>query len=133
MPKLLLLLMSFSLLGCAHQVEPPRSYAYDNTKPYAPQFDSIRLDDGIDAREADLLATIYFLKHEGLCGANDPVVRRGSLWRAGTMVGPSGHPHPDITIHSKSGVVRQRGNPRSAPPWEDLRVSVDKVIRTYQE
>ena len=129
MLKLVVLALCLSIFSCANHVKLPDSYAYDTTKPLSPQFDSIRLNDGIDAREADILSTLYFLKHEGLCGANWPVTRRGPLWRAWTAVGPGGHPHPDITIDPKSGIVRQKGHPDSVPPWDDLCA----FLRAYEQ
>ncbi len=133
MPKLIILILCLSILGCANSVMPPDSYAYDNTKPISPQFHGIQLGNGIDSREADLLATVYFSQYEGSCGGNMPVIRRGRFWHASTVVGYGGKSHPDITIDSRSGVVRQKGNPSSSPPWDDLRGYVDEVIAKLQQ
>jgi hypothetical protein len=133
MPKLIILILCLSVLGCANSVKPPESYAYDNTKPIGPQFYSIQLDNGIDSREADILATVYFSKYEGACGGNMPVVRRGRFWHSLTLVGSSGHQNPDIKIDSRSGIVGQKGHPTSIPPWDDLRAYADEVIAKLQQ
>lgn len=133
MPKLIILILCLSGLGCANSVKPPETYAYDNTKPLAPQFHSIQLENGIDSLEADILATIYFSKYEGACGVNMPVIRRGRFWHSLTLVGYNGHPKPDITIDSRSGVVGQKGHPSSTPPWDELRAHADDVIAKLQQ
>ena len=114
------------LAGCARVVEnPPENHAYIHNRPVRELFGGNRLDDGIDAKEADILASVYFRRYDGLCGSNDPVILRGSLWRAGTTVGYGGVRQADITVHPVTGIVRQKGYPLSTPPWADLR----EVIR----
>ena len=120
-------------VGCAGTVgQPPDQFAYDMEVPIGPQFDRIDLADGIDAREADLLASLYFQRHVGSCGANFPAIKKGNRWHAETLAGPAGHPQPEITVHAKTGVVRMKGEPVSKPPWDDLREWVRIVERMEQ-
>lgn len=120
--KALLFLVAVGLAGCASTRQDERQeYAFDDTHPIVPQFNSINADNGIDLREADILATIYFQKYSGMCGANFPVQKRGKKWHAAAIVGYAGSPAPDITIDIETGVIRQKGNPDSPPPWHDLR------------
>lgn len=117
----LLFLLAAGLSGCMNSRERPRdNYAYDDKKPIEPQFKSIRVVDGIDVREADILSCLYFWKYEGYCGASFPVQKRGKKWHADTVVGPNGAAQSDIIIHSETGVITHRGAPDSAPPWNDL-------------
>ncbi|MBE2286678.1 MAG: hypothetical protein IAE77_24695 [Prosthecobacter sp.] len=115
-------LAGVSLVGCSNSNPVvPNSYAFDKTRSWRPQFESIKLDDGIDAAEADLLATLYFARYEGMCGANFPVIRDKGRWRALTVVGYSGTAQPDIFVDAKTGVISHKGYPDSVPPWRDLR------------
>jgi hypothetical protein len=93
---------------------------FDYDKPWAPQLKAVDASDGISAGEADLLSTAYFIKYEGLCGGSDPVFRRRGEWIAETYVGPSGVAGKDIRVDASSGEIRQRGNPVSRPPWDEL-------------
>ncbi len=127
--KVLTLIPILGMLGCASSSqEPPGWYAYEYGRPLAPYFHSIKIEDKIDAREADVLATLYFLRYDGFCGANSPVFQKGRKWYALTAAGPTGSADADIVIDSTSGVVRQKGHPDSSPPWDDLRDVLNQPV-----
>jgi hypothetical protein len=120
--RLCAVLAAILMVGCSIS-EPvvPKSYAFEESRSLKAQFESINLADGVDAAEADILATLYFARYEGACGTNFPVIRDRSRWRALTVVGYAGRAQPDIFVNAKTGVVRHKGYPDSAPPWQDLR------------
>lgn len=109
-------------VGCSNSNPVvPKSYAFDESRSWRDQFESIKLDDGVDAAEADLLATLYFTRYEGMCGANSPVIRDKGIWRSFTAAGYSGSAQPDIIVDAETGLVSQKGHPDSVPPWLELR------------
>lgn len=110
MKRFLMTALALSVAGCAgSRPKPPEVYAYNHRLSVADQFERIKIEDGIDAGEADILASIYFYRHLGLCGVNYPVIRKGRFWRAGTVVGYGAARRPDITVNAVTGEVRQRG------------------------
>jgi hypothetical protein len=78
---------------------------------------AILLVDGVDAREAEMLVTAYFIRYEGACGGSSPVVRIGGEWTADIRVGYGGTPGQKIRVDCISGIVRQNGHPACRPPW----------------
>ena len=86
---------------------------------------SIKLTNGIGPREASILATAYFMRYEGLCGAVVSLRRDSSAWRAFTMAGPNGAPGNDIFIDVHTGAISQKRHPTVHPPWNALRVIQD--------
>lgn len=78
---------------------------------------AIRLSDGVDAREAEMLIHAYFFRYEGGCGGSGPVVRDGADWTAEIRVGYAGTTGQTIRVDCTSGVVRQSGHPTCHPPW----------------
>lgn len=95
------------------------SFIGDNTK-FRQKLLELDVKDGIEAQEACLLAYIYFEKYNGYCGYAELSQHTPNEWLFYTAVGRNGTKAPPIRINKKTGIIQQKGNPKSAAPWPDL-------------
>jgi hypothetical protein len=75
----------------------------------------VTLEDGVDAREAEVLAVAYFHSYISGCGAVGAIVDRGDAWEAETWVGIAARRDESIFIDKTTGVMRCRKGPMIQP------------------
>lgn len=92
-----------------------------SSKPIHVQFDEVKNEDGVDEKEAVVLAEIYYVCTNGECGGIDQIRRRGNVWEIGTLDGPRGVPGEDIVVDARTGTVCQKGKRTVRFPWDEFR------------
>jgi len=72
---------------------------------------SVNMSDGIDEREAIVLAHLYFENRFGACGGARLVGKTNELWQFETAIGIAGAPGPWIYVAAKNGWITCDGEP----------------------
>ena len=99
-----ILILSF-LFGCSCNRQGPEYEPFDPEKKMAETYNSITLEDGIDPKEASLLADVYFTAYISGCGGTDKPVDIGHAWEIKTVFGVAAQPYAPVFIDKKTGTI----------------------------
>jgi hypothetical protein len=103
-PRLLPCSALLLLGGCLSELEESRL-------EHAAALRSVELADGIDEREATILADEYFHTYVSGCGVIGRVLERESYWEAETYVGYAAAPGEPVRIDMLTGAVSRPSGP----------------------
>ena len=113
--SMLILGMLFVTIICSAE-SPPK---IDDKKPeerMAECYSKIALSDGVDEKEANELAQVYFLQCISGCGNAGEVVDTGKNWESKTLVGRGAQPGDSIFIEKDTGKITCKSGPTIEPP-----------------
>jgi len=80
-------------------------------------YSKVNLGDGVDKKEAAVLADNYFKAHISACGATSlNPIDKGNLWEIETKIGFAATPYDPIIIDKKTGKITCSRGPAVEPP-----------------
>jgi len=95
-------------------IPPTRHEQFERLEP---QLQNVTIDDGINSKEANIIAQIYFLRFGPSCGMAMPVTDDGGSWISTTYIGIGGtETHEPIRIDKHTGHVTWSSGPTIENP-----------------
>ena len=92
---------------------------FDPQKFMSQAYHSVTLEDGIDQKEASLLAGAYFTAYISGCGGTDEPIDIGHAWEIKTVIGVAAKPYAPIFIDKKTGKITCSKGPSITAPTRD--------------
>jgi hypothetical protein len=115
----MIFLAAILLFGCA---TPEPATIQSKIAQLQKDIKGIRVDDGIDAHEAEIISQSYFWRFAGTgCGGVAPPKETGDNWIAQVYIGYGEGPAGNIIIEKHTGKVSWEGGPTVDEPrnmWE---------------
>jgi|GEM_PF-2317217 len=124
--KLLFMACCLQFTSCVTRIEEADIgkdwYSFiDSVESAQKRWDQLSATNGISIQEACFLSTVYFERYNGQCGFAVISGYTQDEWIFDALVGRNLVSMPPIKVDKRTGRIRQRENPTSAPPWPDLR------------
>jgi hypothetical protein len=103
--------------GCAVSQQTPANKSPNAEESVKEAYSKIKLDDGIDKKEASILADVYFNVYISGCGgtSGDPI-DQGNKWEIKTLFGYAAQPYDPIFIDKATGTIACAKGPTIKAP-----------------